>query len=394
MAAIIASSMLLGAGALYYIYSYLSPGTDGDGGIPEESDHPLLKDHSTIRSYTTRYATYPSIRTFYHPHAHTKKLQAIADLPLLVFIHGLGGSLPQFAPLLGSLVNVGPCFGLELPGHGSSRFAPKDFGAYTIDAFSALWRQAIEDICREHGHQKVVLIAHSMGCSLAALLATGAPLIAPVVGIVAMCPKATPPPKSQTINARILLSLPDFLLDLLRMIDRRGGIDSKSVKRMAGEAAGADLRRTQLAFNKRFKTPIWKRSTLGCLPRYDASGDPHGGLPGKETWEMVQVPLFLVAGEADTVTSPREVAQLASFLQHPQEADPTPASTDSTLLPNTDASEEPKDDAGTSFAQSSSSTQADERQYGSRPCTTEISSHNSKVVKTAILPAPAAHALM
>lgn len=128
----------------------------------EDELHPLLKDYTIFRSYKTKYATYPRIRTFYRPHSHFDKHSDITELPLLVFIHGLGGVLPQFAPLMHSLINIAPCFGLELAGHGRSSFAPKDYTAYTIEANVALWKAAIEQICDEHGHRSVVLIGKSI----------------------------------------------------------------------------------------------------------------------------------------------------------------------------------------------------------------------------------------
>lgn len=125
----------------------------------EDELHPLLKDFTTFRSFTTQYAYYPHIRTFYRPHSHKGKHQDIDDLPLLVFVHGLGGVLPMFAPILHSLTNIGACFGIELPGHGRSAFLPTDYGAYTIEANAALWKAAIERTCEEHGHRSVVLIS-------------------------------------------------------------------------------------------------------------------------------------------------------------------------------------------------------------------------------------------
>jgi pimeloyl-ACP methyl ester carboxylesterase/protein-tyrosine phosphatase len=387
--------LFLGFGALFLARSYLSTGRSSEEeAAPPESDHPVLKNHSTTRSYKTKYAEYPSIRTFYHPHAHAEKSQAIADLPLLVFIHGLGGSLPQFAPLLGSLVNIAPCFGIELPGHGISAFSPQNYDAYTIAAFCELWQTAIAEICREHGHKKVLFIGHSMGCSIAALLATNPSSLFDVLGFVGICPKATPPSPSEAASARRFLSLPDSLLNILRMLDRRGGVNSKSVERMAGKAAGVDLRRLQLAFNKSFKTPVWKRSALGCLPLYNSTGNAIGGLPGGEVWARIRVPLFLIAGEADTVTKPAEVAKIVSFLKAPAREktkdamtkEPPPITTDS--IPNdTPANSEPNQD-------DASDSTADERKFGTLPSTSEMSSHNSTVVKTAILPSPAAHALM
>lgn len=124
----------------------------------EDELHPLLADYTKYQSYTTWYAQYPKIRTFYHPHSHAEKHESIKNLPLLVFIHGIGGVLPQFAPILGSLNNIAPCFGIELPGFGRSAPRPTDYSAYTIEALACLWKTAIEDVCAKHGHRQVVLI--------------------------------------------------------------------------------------------------------------------------------------------------------------------------------------------------------------------------------------------
>lgn len=92
-----------------------------------DSDPPLLRKHSTFDLYTTSYATYPSVRTFHCPHLLAEKLPEDSQpLPLLVLLHGLGGSMAQFAPLLGSLVNIAPCLGIDLPGSGLSKFDPKN----------------------------------------------------------------------------------------------------------------------------------------------------------------------------------------------------------------------------------------------------------------------------
>ncbi|OAG40200.1 hypothetical protein AYO21_05483 [Fonsecaea monophora] len=392
-----ALGLFVGFGLLYIARSYLpsskaSKTEEEESAAVTDNDHSVLKNHSYVQSYKTKHAEYPSIRTFYHPHPHAEKLQAIADLPLLVFIHGLGGSLPQFAPLLGSLVNIAPCFGIDLPGHGMSKFSPKDYGAYTISAFCELWQTAIRDICEQHGHKKVVFICHSMGCSLAAVLATSPSFPLRVEGFVGICPKATPPSPSETTSARRFLALPDIALNILRALDRRGGVNSRSVERMAGKAAGIDLRRLQLAFNKDFKTPVWKRSALGCLPQYDSAGKPIGGLPGKNTWARIQVPLFLIAGEADTVTKPAELTNIVSFLKKPPVGEQSKGGPESTTLP-TDATDSERTIANAS-SEGKPDPMADERQFGTLPSTSEMSSHNSKIVKTAILPSPAAHALM
>ena len=382
-------SILLGTVTIPSAYYLLrqparqSNSKDPGGVNSEDQYHPLLKEHSSIRSYKTPFGTYPSIRTFYRPHAHAPKLQAIADLPLLVFIHGLGGTLPQFAPLLGSLVNVAPCFGLELPGHGKSGFEPTDYSVYTIEAFAALWKTAVEQACKQHGHNKVVLIGHSMGCSIAALLATDAEFEPDVEGIIAICPKGSPPTRSQTKQFRRFLSLPDWALDAFRWFDRRGGEESASVKRFIGDGAGTDMKKLQLRLNERFRTSVWKRAALGILPRYDSKGQAHGGMPGRETWSQIQTPLFLVAGDADVVTKASEVPDIVSFLQHTPRPN-GPKKTDSGIPTATSPQEPP----------SANQPAASDLSYGVSPSVAEKRTHHNLLLKTAILPSPAAHALL
>ena len=360
-----------------------SSASKDDGNDLEDQYHPLLKEHSSFRSYQTSTTRYPSIRTFYRPHAHSKKLQSIADLPLLVFIHGLGGKLPQFCPLLGSLITVAPCFGLELPGHGKSGFEPIEYQAYSIEAFAALWKTAIEETCERYGHKNVVLVGHSMGCSIAALLATDPDFKPDVAGIVAICPKASPPTQSQTKQFRRFLSLPDMALDAFRWFDRRGGEESASVKRFVGEGAGTDMKKLQLKFNKQFTTASWKRSATGILATYDASGRPHGGMPGRETWCKIRTPLFLIAGDADTVTLPSEVSDIVSYLQHTPKPD-GPDKTSSGIPTTSPPSSTPSADQPT----------ASDTSYGVYPNVTEKRTHHDLILKTAILPAPASHALL
>ena len=369
--------------AFLYTRTAQEPGNDYVSET-QNGDHLVLKDHSRMRQFKTIFATYGSLRTFYRPHAHHEKLDGIADLPLLVFIHGLGGSLDQFGPLLGSLVNVAPCFGIELPGHGVSKFDPEDYEAYTTSAIKVLWRSAIQEVCAQHGHKKVVLIGHSYGCSVAALLATDPRLKLDVAGIIALCPKAAPPSYGDTIKYKAFLSLPDSWLNLFRGWDKRGGVDSTSVRRFVGEGAGIDLRKLQLRYNGAFQTPVWKRTAFGALPEYDAMGRAIGGTPGKDTWARIRVPLFLIAGEADRVTEPSELAEIASFLQKPNKSIPGNSGSEPIPVANSNQASPPK-----SAELTSSDTTA-----GILPDIITTKTASSTVLKTATLPAPAAHALL
>ncbi|EEQ33060.1 hypothetical protein McanCB56680_005363 [Microsporum canis] len=282
-------------------------------------DPGILKKHSSYCSYTTSVATYPEVRTFYYPHPHTDKLPTKPKvLPLLVFIHGLGGSISQFHHLLHSLITIGPCFGIDLPGCGLSSFAPRDWSAYSIEAMAELLGRAIEQRRDASRDQDVILIAHSMGCSIAALLASPgsgpiAELRKHIVGIVAICPVAEPPTKDVVAFSRRMLHIPGFLFDIWRWWDRMGGVDSQSVRRLVGEDADPQTRELQHRYNQQSRTPVWRRMAWGALPKYNESGQAISGIPGKEVWEKIHIPLFFVGGESDAITKPKEVLKLLRY---------------------------------------------------------------------------------
>lgn len=281
----------------------------------------MLKKHSTIRSYTVPSTgfTYPGIRTFYRPHPQESKLpQKPYPVPLLVFIHGLGGSAAQFHPILISLSNLASCLAIDLPGCGLSTFEPKAWDAYTTEALVRLLAVIIEAHRDRSDGQTVVLIGHSMGCSLAAMLASPASPYAHLIsehvgGLVAICPKADPPTPKQCRSLRIMSAVPASFFDLYRKWDRRGGLNSASVLRMTGPDADEETKRLQLRFNKQSRTEVWGRMARGMCPDY-SKGAPRGGLPGKEVWAGVDLPVFLAVGEADHITPSENVRRIVSFL--------------------------------------------------------------------------------
>ena len=154
----------------------------------------------------------------------------------------------------------------------------------------------------------------------------------------------------------------------------------------------------------------------GSLPAYE-NGIPKGGLPGKEVWSGLEVPIFLVAGETDNITKPIEIEKIASFLgkSHPvqialdEESKPivdTAAPIDTSL---SSGSSEPtsaqieglqeKDFFKSNPSTSTSTSTIDAHEDPSTP-NEELSEvppqpvKPKKVLKTTILPAPASHALL
>lgn len=236
-------------------------------------------------------------------------------MPLLVFIHGLGGSVAQFHPLLTSLTHNSSCLAVDLPGCGVSKFAPTSWEAYTNEALVELLDNIIESYRDRNANQAVVLIGHSMGCSLSARLASPGKnkLAGHVVGLVAICPPSSPPTEAQVKTFRKLLRIPTPIFNLWRAWDGRGGADSASVKRFVGAEADVESRRIQYRFNRQSKTPVWRRMALGSLPVYE-NGVPKGGIAGEKVWASLNIPIFLIGGGKDHITPAKKIEALAEFL--------------------------------------------------------------------------------
>lgn len=274
---------------------------------------------------------YPKIRTFYHEHPQKKKLPT--DLPLLVFIHGLGGSVAQFAPLLTSLVNVAPCLAIDLPGCGRSEFQPRDTRAYTTTAFAELLFAAIDRFRDKEVNQKIVLVGHSMGCSIAALLASSNSPLAhlcsrEVVGMVALCPRSTTLSEQDLLGIQRLNRIWSPIFDLIRLFDRRGGVNSASVKRVVGKDADHETKKLQLRFNEQSRSDVFQKVLLGIyLQEKETTEKGEESLLGRRIWSGLKKSLYLVAAEDDKLAPPKEVEQIAEWLKIDERHDSKAGST-------------------------------------------------------------------
>lgn len=370
----------------------------------------LLKKHSSLRSYITSFGNYTAIRVFKREHPQADKLPSKpTPLPLLVLIHGLGGCLSQFHPLLTSLVNVAPCLGIDLPGCGLSEFSPTAWEAYSQQALVDLHAAVIADSCQGSDEQGIVLIGHSMGCSLGALLASSdSPLKAhniSVLGVVAICPKAIPPTNQQLALFRKLISLPTPILDLWRYWDRRGGPESASVARFVGPGADIETKKLQERFNKQSKSTVWRRMAWGLYNNQGKTNAPGGRMADLETWAKLTVPIFLIGGESDKITSPDEVTAIGRALgkidrlssESPFHAVPTLSSRSSMRIQDTNKTKQPSKTGVVDQAESNTETTllGDRGRIlakGREP--SPNFSTRRQVLKTTILPEPAAHSLL
>lgn len=324
--------------------------------------------------------------------------------------------MAQFNPLLTSLVNLAPCLTIDLPGCGLSSFDPTSWDAYKVDALVELLAVIIEDYREKAAGQGVVLIGHSMGCSLAALLASrtsGQPTAVTdhVVGLVAICPRAEPPNEKEVAMFRKLLMIPGPIFDLWRQWDKRGGIDSASVTRFVGADADVETKKLQLRFNDQSRTPVWRRMASGSLPKYH-DHVAQAGLPGEDVWAGLEAPVLLVAGESDKITSPRELEKIAAFLgkSHPVQTEldsqgnpiidsAAPVDLSNTIQPKL-AKRQVDSLREDDFAEKQPPEDAENPHEDPSTPREELSTIPSqplkprKVLKTIILPAPASHSLL
>lgn len=368
------------------------PAPDVDADL---TDPPLLRDNSTLKSYKTSRFTYPDLRVFYRD--HVKADQFPCSLPLLVCVPGLGGSVAQFHPLLSSLADLAPCLSVDWPGGGRSRYVVTDWDAYTTASLVELLEVIIQDH-RAPG-QSVVLIAHSMGTAVSAWLASKqfdhkTDLADHVVGLVALCPVANPLDEAKTTLFRRLLWVPEFVFVLWRMWDGRGGAESASVTRFVGGAGDEDLRKLQYKFNQQSRSPVWRRMAGGTLPTYQ-DGKPTGGFPSASVWAALDMPVYLIAGEADKLTTPKEVATIVAAMKgedHSHGSDVTPMQVslqahDHVREARSDSAPERPDDDDDDEP-SSPADEAGPRDIPAQP------EHPAWVVRSTVLPAPANHTLL
>jgi len=239
--------------------------------------------------------------------------------------------------------------------------------------------------------QKVVLICHSMGCSIAALLASSTNSIhghmgGDIVGMIAICPSVHTPTKHELTAMRRLGNTPTTIFDVFRWFDRRGGLRSRNVERMVGKDADDKTRTLQLQYNEQSQSAVFLRMVK------ESPGAR--GLPGRDVWAGVKLPLFLVAGEADTITPPAEVEQIAAWLMDSSSPSRAPDEHHGLLVPAT---------AGDAATAQAHIPGIDNSTNGGIIGITKSSlaikdehtaTKHSFALKTAIFPAPAAHGLM
>lgn len=303
--------------------------------------------------------------------------------------------MAQFHPLLTSLVNVAPCLGIDLPGCGRSAFSPTSWNAYTTKALVDLVGVVIRQHCAHNLDQGVILIGHSMGCSLAASVASSIQSVK-ILAVIGISPQATSPSDDQISKFEKLLLVPTPIFDIWRTWDRRGGPESASVARFVGKDADIEVKKLQERFNAQSRTGVWRRMAWGALPSRGST--PERGLPGLDVWASLKVPLFLVGGGGDGITKTDQIVKIGKALGKVDKsqigesgiAKPSlngaPRDSNTTLEPLNHG------EKGQDAASKTEVTVIGE----SLPSQSDAPSYTKtrRVLKTSILPSPASHGLL
>ncbi|RUS14456.1 hypothetical protein BC937DRAFT_93793, partial [Endogone sp. FLAS-F59071] len=188
---------------------------------------------------------------------------------------------------------------VDLVGCGDSEVVA-GWKPYTTDS---ILQDLVTLLTTRYRSSSTILIAHSYGCTFACLLAIHPSVCSQVRAVVLIAPKSHITPAEKK-NMRVLRWCPDWFIDGLRISDRKGGINSKSVKRLLGEQAEEDLRRRQLRWNLMSRTSVWRRTVVGMR------------IPGKEEWEQIRVPVLLVGGKEDKIVPNQDMFIIRDWLLH------------------------------------------------------------------------------
>ncbi|RHZ89344.1 hypothetical protein Glove_16g184 [Diversispora epigaea] len=219
------------------------------------------------------------------------------NVPLIVFIHGLGGQAAQWEYQLEYFSSTANVLAIDLIGCGKSEVSNRreDYNTESLVNY-------LEELLKSFSSKNIVLICHSYGCCVGAFLYQRIKSSVKAMTFISVKAKRT---ESEMTKQKIIMFLPDFLFDLLRVLDRRGGIYSDSVNRFLHKDANDLLRTKQLKWNKQSKTFVWKNMVEGAK------------WITKENISTIDCPLLLLSGREDKISSQGDMVIVHEWCKSP-----------------------------------------------------------------------------
>ncbi|KAL0075399.1 hypothetical protein F4703DRAFT_1335172 [Phycomyces blakesleeanus] len=218
-------------------------------------------------------------------------------VPLIVFIHGLGGQVSQWQRQIEYFSQTAHVLAIDLLGCGSSEVA-SDWDSYATDS---LVKDVTDLLLNRYNYPSTVIIAHSYGCSIATFVAASPEIQTSLKALVLISPKENVD-EAQKRSQRMIRWIPDWLFEWARTKDRKKGIYSQSVERLLGNESNIELRRQQLRWNLLSRTSVYKRLLFGAR------------FPGKKVYENINAGVLLIGGNEDKITSPKDMFAIRDHL--------------------------------------------------------------------------------
>lgn len=266
----------------------------------------------------------------------------VQESPVIVFIHGLGGQMSQFEPLMALLSQCLELVALDLPGFGNSKLefgdmrkivsqiseAEKDqisrsiaallWEDYTTENLVLMIKQFIRQTVAPE--KKIILVGHSMGTHLVTKTANSLES-GKVEGLVLLSPppfvddsKGEEKHKHPFSFLGFLMKI-SWILDLFRVWDRLPGLVSKSVYRQLTRQSSLHQRAQQFRWNLDIDSRILLRYISGFrrathLELLSAIGTLNDNVHDPRTYEKT----LLVGGFEDQVTPVKIIHDISDML--------------------------------------------------------------------------------
>jgi 3-oxoadipate enol-lactonase len=215
----------------------------------------------------------------------------------VVFIHGLGGSLDVWTPLLPALSRF-RCVRLELPGaaHSSKAYALGESTPHRGKISVATHADAVRRVCESLGITKAHLVGHSFGTIVAQHIAASSPQL---VRSLALFGALAEPPAGMR----------DTMVSRAQVAREQG---------MFGIAEGtADF---ALSASTKQTQPVTVAFVRNCVGAQDVEGYARNCEALAEArsarLELIRCPVLIVNGDEDQVTVLSGARQLADKLSH------------------------------------------------------------------------------
>lgn len=271
--------------------------------------------------------------------------QELEESPVLVFLHGLGGQMSQFEPVMSLLSQCLEIISLDLPGFGDSRLHFDESHLHNTslpaeqkEAIStSISSMANDDFTTENivtiiiqfinqlvsPQKRILLVGHSMGTHLLVKVANRLQ-DSKVEGLVLLSP---PPFENDIVSNQVSKKAPSplflvplimripALFNLFRVWDRLPGLFSKSISRQLADQSKLHTRVRQFRWNLDIDTRILLKYVKGfskakfselaiAVKKFnDNKADPN-------TYEKT----LLVGGIDDKVTSIKVLKDVDQFL--------------------------------------------------------------------------------